>query len=43
MSKLFLSMLIGAAVMLAVTDDSKSGLKNTVRTAALAVAEAVHK
>ena len=43
MSKLFLSMLIGAAVMLAVTDDSKSGLKDTVRTAALTVAETVHK
>jgi len=43
MSKLFLSMLIGAAVMLAMNDDSKSGLRDTVRTAALTVAEAVHK
>lgn len=43
MSKLFLSMLIGAAVMLAMTDDSKSGLRDTVRKAALTVAEAAHK
>lgn len=43
MGKLFLSMLIGAVVMLTTTDDSKGGLKETVRTAALAVADAVHK
>lgn len=43
MSKLFLSMLIGAIVMLVTTDDSKNGLKETLRTAALSVAEAVHK
>ncbi|MFO1345618.1 MAG: hypothetical protein U1E85_04895 [Rhodocyclaceae bacterium] len=43
MGKLFLSMLIGAAVMLATTDDSKSGLRDTVHSAALTVAEAVHK
>lgn len=43
MSKLFLSMLIGAIVMLVTTDDSKSGLKETVRTAAISLAEAVHK
>jgi pyrroline-5-carboxylate reductase len=43
MSKLFLAMLIGAAVMLAMTDDSKSGLRDTVRSAALTVAEAAQK
>jgi hypothetical protein len=43
MSKLFLSMLIGAIVMLITTDDSKNGLKETLRTAALSLAEAVHK
>jgi hypothetical protein len=43
MGKLFLSMLIGAAVMLTATDDSKGSLKETVRSVALAVAEAVHK
>jgi hypothetical protein len=37
MSKLFLSMLIGAVVMLTATDDSRDGLKETVRTAALSV------
>ena len=41
MGKLFLSMLIGACVMLVMTDDSKTGFKDTVRSAALAVAEAV--
>lgn len=41
MGKLFLSMAIGAAVMLATTDNSQTGLKATVHSAALAVAEAV--
>lgn len=43
MGKLFLSMLIGAAVMLATTDDSKNGLKESLRSVALAVAEAAQK
>lgn len=43
MGKLFLSMLIGAVVMLTITDDSKGGLKETIRTAALVVAQAVHQ
>ncbi len=43
MGKLFLSMLIGAVVMLTSTDDSKDSLKEGIRTLALAVAEAVHK
>lgn len=43
MGKLFLSMLIGAVVMLTTTDDSKGSLKESIRAAALAVAEAVHK
>ena len=43
MGKLFLSMLIGAALMLFMTDDSKDGFRTSVRTAALAVAEAVGK
>jgi hypothetical protein len=36
-------MLIGMTVMLVTTDDSKGNLRETVRAAALAVAEAVHK
>lgn len=43
MSKLFLSMLIGAAIMLFMNDDSKDGFKASVHTAAMAVAEAVGK
>jgi len=43
MGKLFLSMLIGAAVMLATTGESKNELKQSLRSAALAVAEAVQK
>lgn len=43
MGKLFLSMLIGAVVMLAMTDGSKDDLKGSIRSAALAVAEAVQK
>ena len=43
MGKLILSMLIGMTVMLVTTDDSKGSLRETVRAAALAVAEAVHK
>lgn len=43
MGKLFLSMLIGAAALLAATDDSAGRLKDGVRAAALAVAEVVRR
>ncbi|MFA7291567.1 MAG: hypothetical protein WC023_04875 [Rhodocyclaceae bacterium] len=43
MSKLILSMLIGAIVMLATTDDSKNSLMAAVGTAALSVAEMVQR
>lgn len=43
MGKLFLSMLIGVIVMLVLNDDSRDGLRESLRSAALAVAEAVHK
>lgn len=43
MGRFFLSMLIGAVVMLATTDDSRDGLKETVRTLALTVAEAAQR
>ncbi|MFC5301037.1 hypothetical protein [Azospira restricta] len=43
MGKLFLSMLIGAIVMLVVNDDARGGLRDSLRTAALALAEAVRQ
>ena len=43
MSKLFLSMLIGAGILMMTTEDSKDSLSSTVRSIALAVAEAVQR
>jgi hypothetical protein len=43
MGKLFLSMMIGAAVILASNDETRGRLQDTLRAFALAVAEAVQR
>ena len=43
MGKLFFSMLIGAAVLMVMTDDSTNRLKDTARTAVLAVTEVAYR
>lgn len=43
MGKLLLSMLIGAIVVMAATDDSRANIRESVHSLAMTVAEAVHK